>query len=383
MQKPKLLFVLPKLENNSTSNYYSVYELIREASKNLDIFLFVEKSPADTSLINANKIYVQQISFPILNFIERIIIFSYAKFIGFDKAFIYYSYWSAILAGLVQITLGLKVYFWHCYWHGEKYKTYQNLPNLDVQSIKSKLFDQWPLVLSLNLCNYLVTGTKTIGELYSSSFNLPKAKIKILPNWITTDRFQGSKHSKTTARKIFQIPLSKKVVFIFPRLTLSKGADWLPEIMARIQNRVPGVLFLVVNYGNLASWFQQDIKKRGQSKSVIYVDPIPNSKVPQYFWISDLYLLASRGEGFPRPILEAMAAGTPFATFDAGGTKDLLTTFQKSYLSELGDTEGISEKSTTILKNENLYQKLVQEGLQQSQKYTLDRAAANFRRLFD
>lgn len=236
---------------------------------------------------------------------------------GYKKAYIYYSYSSLILAKLV----GCQTFFWHCYWNAPKTLL---------------------LKLCLQVTDYLVTGTKSSAANYRNRFNLTFTKIKVLPSWINLKKFY-----------IPKIDHSGKTVLFYPRLTLSKGSDWLPEI----------------------------VKKLGKHKFDIIDGAVPNSEIPIRLAASDLYVLPSRGEGLPRAILEAMAAGVPFVTTNIGGINDIVTKFQKQCLINFGDTVKFVAKSKEILHDSALARKLIDDGHRQVKKYDIANVAKLFYKL--
>jgi len=75
---------------------------------------------------------------------------------------------------------------------------------------------------------------------------------------------------------------------------------------------------------------------------VIFAGEVPNSELPRYYNICDVFVLPSRKyEGIPRVILEAMATGKPVIASDVGGVKDVIRDgqtgllFRSSYVEEL------------------------------------------------
>ena len=74
---------------------------------------------------------------------------------------------------------------------------------------------------------------------------------------------------------------------------------------------------------------------------------------------SKVWILASRSEGFPGPVLEAMACGCAVVATDCGGIRDIISDGENGLLAETGNTEEIVAKVKLLLNDSKLRQKLV------------------------
>lgn len=69
---------------------------------------------------------------------------------------------------------------------------------------------------------------------------------------------------------------------------------------------------------------------------------------------ADIFLMASRCEGFPNALLEAMAIGVPCVAFDCpSGPKELLKEACSNYLIPLDDVDNFKERVEFLLENED------------------------------
>lgn len=345
--KSKLLYILPEYNARTDSHLFHIFELLEELGKSLDIYLLVEKATTKPIIKNLKTIYVQKHTIFPVNILERAFLIGQARLSGYNKAYIHYSYWGAILSSLIfRFSRGI-VYYWHC----EVYDSFHS------GGIIKKIIDEWPMMLTLKVVNYLITGTPKVAGFYEQEFNLPKYKIKILPNWVNLKRFRHKtkKNSKT--------------VFFLHRLAPRKGADLLPKIIMETLALDSKINFTVVGGGPLLA----NLKSLKMAK---VIGPVPNSEVEGYLQRADLFIMPSRQEGFPRVLLEAMATGTPFVATNVGGTSDILTLFQKQ--NSLASLEDFPKKIEQLANDRQLSKKLVQDGLKHVQKYDLSKVNKQF-----
>lgn len=365
MKKTKLLYILPEYNANTPTHHVHIFELLEELGKRLDIFLLVEKSVGQPEIKNLKKIYIPK------NFFDRFLTIIRARLLGYKQAYVHYSYWGAILASLIYRPTGGKVYYWHC----EVYDQFFSDFKFNLESVKKKLLDEYLMVLTLKLVDYLVTGTKTVGEFYIKQFNLPRSKIIIIPNWVNLNRFQIPE-SRNDLRKRLKLPLGKKIVMFAHRLAPRKGADRLPEIISNIKRKIPDCWFLIAGGGG------GPLRGQKLGKSVRLVSGIPNRKLPAFLAASDLFIMPSRQEGFPRILIECMASGLPFVAMNVGGTRDIINSTQRKCLVPANDVEAFIAVTADLLKSPKKLQKLSRQGQIQVQKFSLETVSKKFLKLF-
>ena len=92
----------------------------------------------------------------------------------------------------------------------------------------------------------------------------------------------------------------------------------------------------------------------------------------------DLFVLPTRpGEGIPRVLLEAMAAGLPIVTSDVSGIGSLITHEENGLLVEQGSAEQLLAAVKRLIQSPALRQRLIQGGYATARACTLERQAAS------
>lgn len=91
----------------------------------------------------------------------------------------------------------------------------------------------------------------------------------------------------------------------------------------------------------------------------------------------DLFVLPTRpGEGIPRVLMEAMAAGLPVVTSDVAGISSLVTDRENGLLVPDGSINALVDAVRSLITTPALRQRLIQGGYATARAHTLERQAA-------
>lgn len=86
---------------------------------------------------------------------------------------------------------------------------------------------------------------------------------------------------------------------------------------------------------------------------------------------SDVFLLPSEQESFGLAALEAMAAGTPVISSNAGGIPEVNIQGETGYLAEVGNVEAMSNYTIRLLSDDVLMQKMKKNALEQAHRFEI------------
>ena len=99
----------------------------------------------------------------------------------------------------------------------------------------------------------------------------------------------------------------------------------------------------------------QELKNEGYNITQNFADrnikQIPYEQMPKYYNEIDIYLCASKTEGTPEPILEAMACGVPIISTDVGIACEAFGQRQKKFILEERSKEQLKNKIKELLNN--------------------------------
>jgi len=325
-EKIKVCYVMPRYSEDLDSHIFYLYDFLKRAAEILDVYLIIEKS--DTRKIEGSfkKVSFQKFS-GVVRYLENFLLIAKARFLGYKNFYVHYSYVGAINAILVSRLTGARTFYWSCgmmWLFKKKFK-------LSWGTFKDKLTKEWPLKFILKQVDYLVTGNETMKLGYYKHYNIPLAKIKVMPNWIDLERFNPDKFDRNALREKYDIPLHKKVVLFVHHLSERKGADLISPIAEELKSD-EDVIFIVCGGGPYKSKLEKEIDAKGLRDMVRLEGAVPNRKIPEYFAIADVFLMPSREEGFPRVLLESMAMNVPYIASDVGGVREITPDILADYI---------------------------------------------------
>ncbi|MEM6917249.1 MAG: glycosyltransferase family 4 protein, partial [Verrucomicrobiota bacterium] len=98
---------------------------------------------------------------------------------------------------------------------------------------------------------------------------------------------------------------------------------------------------------------------------------------------NDLFLLVTNWEGFPRSILEAMAASLPVVATDVGGSRESVLDGVTGHLVQKGDVGSLTEVLRKLFQNPELMHQMGRDGRERFlQLFTLERMTSEYLRLY-
>lgn len=137
------------------------------------------------------------------------------------------------------------------------------------------------------------------------------AKIRIVPDWIDTDRFVLP-GDRALVRAKFALDTDDFVIYTLRGLQARMGLGNLIQAFALLQNRIPRAKLIIGGKGPLRNELEQMATELGLVNSVTFLGYVPDEEVVGRYQAADVVIMPSLdGEGFGLPVIESMACGTP------------------------------------------------------------------------
>ena len=367
----KICYVLPQVYKNSAENFYHIVNFLNELGKTTELYVVVERSDCDVIIDNAKQVFVLKQKtkfFNLFRFAQLIKIYFQLYRQGVKTFFV-----RASLTGVLPLTFANRVLnlnkanivFWSCG---------QDVVPLSFRPTKKNFKRLTSKVLSRAVfkgINYLATGPELMVDYYHGHYGINKNKVINLYNDISLERFYPLDPDKKCKLKQELLESDKKVMLFVHTFNRCRGVDLLPLIAEKIKsNNINTTIIAIGREGDYSDKLNREIINKGLENQLINLGEVANRNIVKYYQIADLFLMPSRGEGFPRVLLEAMACGCPTLSFNVGGVANILPDSAiNELLVSLDDETKFIEQSIKLINDQKMLEELSRSSYQKVKQY--------------
>lgn len=126
----------------------------------------------------------------------------------------------------------------------------------------------------------------------------------------------------------------------------------------------------------------QNAIKENKADSYIFT-PGSKKNVEDYLRQADLYVSASKTEGLPLSILEAMACGLPVVATDAGGTRDIVKDGINGFLIEVDNEVEMKEALQQLINNKQLRKACSAKSREIAEQWSVEKCTQGYEMLYE
>ncbi|MFD0750660.1 N-acetyl-alpha-D-glucosaminyl L-malate synthase BshA [Mucilaginibacter calamicampi] len=191
--------------------------------------------------------------------------------------------------------------------------------------------------------------------------------IKVIPNFIDLTRF--SLKPKDHFKKAIA-PNGEKILIHTSNFRKVKRTEDVVRIFAKIREKIPSKL-LMVGDGGERSACEQLCRDLGVSEDTRFLGK--QDAIEEILSVSDLFLMPSQSESFGLAALEAMACKVPVISSNTGGLPELNVEGVTGFLKDVGDVDGMAEKSIYILENDERLEAFKEAALARAKEFELSK----------
>jgi len=170
-------------------------------------------------------------------------------------------------------------------------------------------------------------------------------KTEVVGNGIDTERFQPV--ARAAARARFGLPDSAKVLISVGGLVERKGMHRVIEVLPALLTHHPDLHYLIVGgaspEGDNRTELTAQVARLGLSNRVHFLGSLPPDELKWPLSAADVFVLATRNEGWANVFLEAMACGLPVISTDVGGNAEVVCREELGSIVPFGDSAALQQ----------------------------------------
>jgi glycosyltransferase involved in cell wall biosynthesis len=160
---------------------------------------------------------------------------------------------------------------------------------------------------------------------------------------LEVERFAPDESIRRSVRAAWGVGDNEVVVGTVARLFENKGYEEIMAAMSCALKHVPGLRFVWIGEGAHRERYQRELDRLGLRERVIMLGLVPPGEVARLLNGFDMLVHASRWEGLPRAVVQALLTEVPAISFDNDGAPEVVLPERTGILVRLGDVDGLSE----------------------------------------
>jgi glycosyltransferase involved in cell wall biosynthesis len=177
-------------------------------------------------------------------------------------------------------------------------------------------------------------------------------------------------------------PLTNPVVVSAGRISRRKGTHRLVRAFALVAPRHPGWELHLYGDGELKGSVRALVRELGLQDRVRLQGY--THELPSVMSQASVFAMASRAEGFPMVLVEALSRGLPLVAFDCPrGPAEIIDTGGNGLLVPDGDLPGYAAALSTLIDDAELRRRLGRQALADAGQYAIDRIGADWEAMLD
>ncbi|MCW3073227.1 MAG: N-acetyl-alpha-D-glucosaminyl L-malate synthase [Flaviaesturariibacter sp.] len=201
------------------------------------------------------------------------------------------------------------------------------------------------VAFSINQSDAITAVSHNLRDETFRTFNIQKP-IHVIHNFVDVERF--NRKPIDAFRKVIA-PNGERILLHASNFRKIKRVQDVVKIFHEVHKVIPSKL-LFVGDGPERAIAEELSRQLGVCDDVRFVGK--QEQMEDILAIADLFLLTSEYESFGLAALEAMAAGVPVVSTNAGGLGEIMIEGKTGFMGNIGDVETMSRRSIEILENE-------------------------------
>lgn len=244
--------------------------------------------------------------------------------------------------------------------------------NFDPETVSEKILLKLDIRYIKRASHIIAVSQNTKNDLVKY-LNIPENEISVIYNGVDHNVF---KPYKPYQMKPFH-KLPKPYIMYVGSERRRKNLGRLFEAFAELKREFPGLKLVKVGDSGRSEQFRSDTLKMvsalGIAEDVIFTDHVSEVDLAYYYASAALLAYPSLYEGFGLPPLEAMACGCPVVSSNTSSLPEVVG--EAGIVVTPYGIYSLARAMGQVLTDEQLRNKMVRKGLEQSKKFSWDKAA--------
>jgi L-malate glycosyltransferase len=232
------------------------------------------------------------------------------------------------------------------------------------------------VTFSINESDAITAVSQNLRDETFKHFKIEK-EIEVIVNFVDVSRFN---RKPIDAFKKVIAPNGERIFMHASNFRKIKRVQDVVQIFAEVNKQIPSKL-LFVGDGPERSTAEDLARELGVCDEVRFLGK--QEQMEDILAIADLFLLTSEYESFGLAALEAMAAGVPVISTNAGGLGEINIPGETGFLRDVGDIASMSQQAITILKDDATLQKFKEKAAAHAKKYDIANIIPLYERLYE
>jgi glycosyltransferase involved in cell wall biosynthesis len=177
------------------------------------------------------------------------------------------------------------------------------------------------------------------------SLGISNDRIRVIGNGVDTGKFNSIPQDQ--ARGQLGLPINAPILVTVGGLCERKGFHRVIECLPDLREHFPDIRYLIVGgaspEGDWSEKLKRQVSELRLDEVVSFLGPLPAARLKIPLSAGNVFVLATRNEGWANVLLEAMACGLPVITTDVGGNAEVVCRPELGRVVPFGDKQALTQ----------------------------------------
>lgn len=232
------------------------------------------------------------------------------------------------------------------------------------------------VAFSINQSDAITAVSNNLKDETYKNFNIEK-EIKVIYNFVDVHRFN---RKPIDAFKKVIAPNGERILLHASNFRRLKRVQDIVKIFYEVQKKLPCKL-LFVGDGPDRQPAEELARSLGICDDIRFVGK--QEQMEDILAIADLFLLTSEYESFGLAALEAMAAGVPVISTNAGGLSEININGETGFMADVGDILTMSRQAVNILSDDDTLRAFRKRAAEHAKKFDIHTIVPLYEQLYE